>query len=373
MCNSMKKKRSIGRLPGLDQRRTSLRVYSGDYRLDQVSNRQPLARYPFSLLSFSTLLLQNLSSSLSPLPLSLTCSSSLSRQYELVSISVTLDVYLLLPYRWSVILPVSWVEAFWISLVSKGAHAMGLREKRWISCEVGLPYFPSDFPDCDAYLCLKETEAAASNLKEELRPPAIRPLRVPILSPWNSIRVALNEESNAVGNAESFRQQHGIRSNSSSNSDSRNSDATLAACHGNSFDEYYSMLTRKVFLKRELSESFDGGLQLPQSAVASYFAEQSSGKWELQMPEDPVLKETYRSSIGFVTTGFVRGSKKPVAQAFWEAVVLACLREEQWDLVPAKRRRREIYVLVRNLRSSAYRLALATIVLEHQEEDVEFL
>ncbi|KAM1375213.1 hypothetical protein ACFX2I_025676 [Malus domestica] len=121
------------------------------------------------------------------------------------------------------------------------------------------------------------------------------------------------------------------------------------------------------------SESFDGGLQMPQSAVASYFTEQSSGKWELQMPEDPVLRETYRSPMGFVTTGFVRGIKKPVAEAFCEAVVLARLREEQWDLVPAKRRRKEIYVLVRNLRSSAYRLALATIVLEHQEEDVESL
>ncbi|KAB2611974.1 hypothetical protein D8674_020006 [Pyrus ussuriensis x Pyrus communis] len=256
-------------------------------------------------------------------------------------------------------------------------------------------------------LCLKETEAAASNLEEELRPPAIRPLRVPILSPWNSIRVALNEESDAVGDAESFRQQHGIRSNSSSNSDSGNSDATLAACHGNSFDGFIArtsfsltnflseiqgchlrlypyvadketsftkfmrdeiklgpgqdQFTRfkyshKLFFVRVLlhaykegfleegavicapqltdislwtrSESFDGGLQLPQSAVASYFAEQSSGKWELQMPEDRVLRETYRSPIGFVTTGFVRWSKKPVAQAFCEAVVLAHLREE---------------------------------------------
>ncbi|XP_068303084.1 ribonucleases P/MRP protein subunit POP1 [Pyrus communis] len=352
---------------------------------------------------------------------------------------------------WSVILPLSWVKPFWISLVSMGAHAMGLREKQWISCEVGLPYFPSDFPDCDAYLCLKETEAAASNLKEELRPPAIRPLRVPILSPWNSIRVALNEESNAVGDAESFRQQHGVRSNSSSNSECGNSDATLAGCHGNSFDGFVARMSfsltnflneiegchlhlfpyvadketsftkfmrdeiklgpgqdqftrfkhnRKLCFVRVLlhtykeglleegavicaprltdislwtrSENFDGGLQMPQSAVASYFAEQSSGKWELQMPEDAVLRETHRSPIGFITTGFVRGCKKPVAEAFCEAVVLARLREEQWDSAPAKRRRKEIYVLVRNLRSSAYRLALATIVLEHQE-DVEFL
>ncbi|CAN6569904.1 unnamed protein product [Malus baccata var. baccata] len=342
---------------------------------------------------------------------------------------------------WSVILPLSWVKAFWISLVSKGAHAMGLREKRWISSEVGLPYFPSDFPDCNAYLCLKETEATASNLKDELRPPAIRPLKVPILSPWNSIRVALKEESVAVGDAESFWQQHGVRSNSSSNSECGNSDATLAGCHGDSFDGFVARTSfsltnflneiqgchlrmypyvadketsfaksmrgeiklepgqdqlarfkynRKLCYVRVLlhaykegfleegavicaprltdislwtrSDSFDEGLQMPQSAVASYFAEQSYGKWEVQIPEDAVLRETHRSPIGFVTTGFVRGSKKPVAEAFCETVVLARLREEQWDSVPVK-----------NLRSSAYRLALATIVLEHQEEDVEFL
>lgn len=55
------------------------------------------------------------------------------------------------------------------------------------------------------------------------------------------------------------------------------------------------------------SESFDAGLQVPQSAVTSYFKEQSSGKWELQLPEDTVSRESHRWPIGFVTTGFVRG------------------------------------------------------------------
>lgn len=55
------------------------------------------------------------------------------------------------------------------------------------------------------------------------------------------------------------------------------------------------------------SESFDGGLQVPQSAVTSYFKEQSSGKWELQIPEDTDSRESHRWPIGFVTTGFVRG------------------------------------------------------------------
>ncbi|KAK9207019.1 hypothetical protein WN943_017303 [Citrus x changshan-huyou] len=92
-----------------------------------------------------------------------------------------------------------------------------------------------------------------------------------------------------------------------------------------------------------------------------------------QIPEDPASRASHRWPIGFVTTGFVRGSKKPVAQAFCEAVLLALLREEQWNEMPEKQRRKEIYVLVRNLRSSAYRLALATIVLEQQEDDVNFL
>ncbi|KAF3772511.1 hypothetical protein EJ110_NYTH57707 [Nymphaea thermarum] len=37
--------------------------------------------------------------------------------------------------RWSIILPVNWIKAFWISMVSHGAHAIGLQERRWIACE----------------------------------------------------------------------------------------------------------------------------------------------------------------------------------------------------------------------------------------------
>lgn len=40
--------------------------------------------------------------------------------------------------RWSIILPLSWVKAFWIPLVSNGAHAIGLREKQWIASDVSI-------------------------------------------------------------------------------------------------------------------------------------------------------------------------------------------------------------------------------------------
>lgn len=60
-------------------------------------------------------------------------------------------------------------------------------------------------------------------------------------------------------------------------------------------------------------------------------------------------------------------SKKLTAEALCDAVLLGRLREEQWREKDVKRRKKEIYVLVRNLRSCSYRLALATFLLEQQE------
>lgn len=98
---------------------------------------------------------------------------------------------------------------------------------------MGLPYFPSDFPDCNAYSCFKAREATASNLKEELRPPAARPLKVPILPPWDSVRITLNRGLNRVGNP-----QICIEGNQDSdivlpNSVCANCDVTLLGSHGN--------------------------------------------------------------------------------------------------------------------------------------------
>ncbi|KAF5745934.1 putative Ribonucleases P/MRP protein subunit POP1 [Tripterygium wilfordii] len=354
--------------------------------------------------------------------------------------------------RWSLVLPLSWAKVFWTSFVSKGAHPIGLREKHWIACEVGLPCFPSDFPDCNAYSSLMATEAAANDSKAERRPPAIRPFRTPMPPPWDCVRGFSISRGIEIGITQTSSQKDVVHGNLPSNSN-YNFDVASINHHGNSFDGIVArascVLTHFLnethgdrlllfpqapnsnadllkFMKDESklcqgqngkavidcsnklcflrvlihafkegafeeeavvcaprlsdislwissSESFDGKLQMPQSAVRSYFKEQSSGKWELQIPDDLALMESHRWPIGFVTTGFVRGSKKPAAVAFCEASMLARLRKEQWNDFPVKRRRKEIYVLVRNIKSSAYRLALASIVLEQQEDDVEFL
>lgn len=52
------------------------------------------------------------------------------------------------------------------------------------------------------------------------------------------------------------------------------------------------------------SEGEKGRVTMPQSSVSSYFQEQPSGTWELNVPEDT---QSHRWPIGFVTTGFVRG------------------------------------------------------------------
>ncbi|KAH9786822.1 Ribonuclease Ps [Citrus sinensis] len=347
----------------------------------------------------------------------------------------------------------SLMGVFWISIVSKGVRAIGLREKHWIACNIGSPYFPSDFPDCNAYSCSMGIEAAAADEKAELRPANIRHLRIPIPPPWNIVGVSLKNVATGEQYTEISSAKNMVDDKSSSHAGCGRRDMASLVCQGNPFDRIVartsSMLTyfmneihgdhlllfphvasqkmsfvelmkkqsnldhsqnmikqinynQKLCFLRVLLHAYKNGvfeegavvcvpqltdislwtsssgineiqLQMPQSSVRSYFKELSSGNWELQIPEDPASRASHRWPIGFVTTGFVRGSKKPVAQAFCEAVLLALLREEQWNEMPEKQRRKEIYVLVRNLRSSAYRLALATIVLEQQEDDVNFL
>ncbi|KAE9618839.1 putative ribonuclease P [Lupinus albus] len=350
---------------------------------------------------------------------------------------------------WSVILPLSWVKAFWIPLISNGAHAIGLREKHWISCEMGLSLFPSDFPDCKAYSCFMEAKAADFNKEAELRPPSKRQLTVPILPPWDIVRNTFKKEISVVksdvSNKEDFTNANSLPNTSlrtfetpKSDSENNSFDGTVArsGCMLTTFlDEakagqllLFPYADRKAriskFLSGELKldqshrssvvydhklcflrvhlhpfkegffeegavicapfpsdislwtsgeEKSQEGLQTTQSAVGLYFKEHSSGKWGMQIPDDSIAKESHRWPIGFVTTACVQGSKKLAAVGFCEAVLLADLREEQWKEMPVKQRRREIYVLVRNLRSVAYRLALASIVLENQENDVDFL
>ncbi|CAK8574590.1 unnamed protein product [Lathyrus sativus] len=351
---------------------------------------------------------------------------------------------------WSVILPLSWVKAFWIPLVTNGAHAIGLREKQWIASDSGIPFFPQDFPDCKAYSCFMAAKAAECNQKEELRPPSVRTLRVPIPPPWGIVHTTFNKEISSMETLDLSAAEDLTNANclskscpgnfKISNFDSENSfdgtvartgcmlttllnetktgrlllfpyaadgkariskfikgELTLDTSHRRSVIYDHKLCFLRVLL-HPFKEGFfeegavicaprpsdislwtsssvksEAGLKLSESAMRSYFKENSSGKWGMQIPDDSIGRESHRWPIGFVTTACVQGSKRLVAEGFCEAVLLSDLRAEQWKEMPLKQRRMEIFVLVRNLRSVAYRLALASIVLEYQENDIDFL
>ncbi|KAI6690641.1 hypothetical protein NL676_027469 [Syzygium grande] len=200
---------------------------------------------------------------------------------------------------WSIILPLSWVKAFWIPLISKGAHAIGLREKHWIANNAYLPNFLWDYPDCNAYTSLMAIEAAASHSKAERHPPAVRALKVPIPPPWSAICPFDKAYTAGVDTLISSERR---TSSSSAPSSLTNSSSGVTSSR----------------LQDHTLEDNEIGLQMPQSAAASYFKEVCPGEWEIQVPEDPIAKESHCWPIGFVTTGFVWGSEKPTAEAFCE-------------------------------------------------------
>lgn len=83
---------------------------------------------------------------------------------------------------------------------------------------MGLPFFPSDFPDCKAYSCSMVDKAAALKNKAEHLSPYKRPLRVPIPSPWGIVRITCNKGTSAVEIPEVSTMEDVISANSLPNS-----------------------------------------------------------------------------------------------------------------------------------------------------------
>ncbi|CAD5192791.1 unnamed protein product [Musa acuminata subsp. malaccensis] len=317
---------------------------------------------------------------------------------------------------WSIILPLSWIKTFWTLLVSHGCHAIGLRERRWVASNSGLPSFPFDFPDCKAYTSFMADEAAAFDTASELCPLAVRPSRVPIKSPSNSIVSTIIKGPNILRGYMTLDAQTSsgiIPENSILDVDSKdkassperqvavlfpgfiartskvldwylkkigcrnllslpdvqiaeNSTLDWVKISANVMHADSKLCLLRVMLHAYKEGVFEDGaivcapnltdlsrwtsrsegeedleeLQVPQSFVRSCFTEQNSGKWELQDCEDSLALQTFRWPIGFVTTGFVRGSSKPVAEAFCEARLLAMLRgQESCDTLKQQRLR----------------------------------
>lgn len=304
--------------------------------------------------------------------------------------------------KWSIVLPLSWTKVFWLSLLSHGAHAIGLRERRWIACDSELPCFPYDFPDSKSYSLLMSDEATSFKSHAELCPPAVRPLNIPIPPPWHCIESTCNgllemnessefsvkqpcdvsscHQSEVLFNGFMVRQSKVLRDYLISNPDRMATKKGLClvrvlvrAFKEGAFEDgavICAPVLADLPLWKFRSEEMDK-LQIPQSVLKSYFMQHESGRWDVQLPHNCPNQESYRWPIGFITTGFIRGSKKPRAIGFCEAKLLAQLRKQQ--LTVGSESRSEIRVLVRNMRSTVYRRAYANIVIEGGKDDAEFL
>jgi ribonuclease P/MRP protein subunit POP1 len=94
--------------------------------------------------------------------------------------------------------------------------------KTFLFIQTGIPFFPQDFPDCKAYSCYMAAKAAECNEKEELRPPSVRNLRVPILPPWGIVHATFNKEFSTMETPDLSAREDLTNTNSLSNSRSGN-------------------------------------------------------------------------------------------------------------------------------------------------------
>ncbi|KAJ4796278.1 Ribonucleases P/MRP protein subunit POP1 [Rhynchospora pubera] len=308
---------------------------------------------------------------------------------------------------WSIILPLSWVKTFWLSLVSRGGHAIGLRERRWVAWKNHVPCFPHDFPDTEGYRSLLTDEGTLLDASAQLRPHRAQPQKTPMPPPWDCVVAYLHHICrNAVKFEFLTLDMYVPRTNMTLKEHVERMDSKDMISAGDvevtdGGGEKETLCLVRVFVRPFKEGLFEDGslvcapcaddlpgwnsrsekeveksqekwqLQLKQSSVESYFMQLESGKWALQVPEDPADLKTFRWPIGFITTGAVHACNDRVSVGFCDIRILAALRRQQYLQTEIKRP--EIFVLVRNMKSAAYRRAIATIVLEQQQEDLLFL
>ncbi|KAJ7962013.1 Ribonucleases P/MRP protein subunit POP1 [Quillaja saponaria] len=130
---------------------------------------------------------------------------------------------------------------------------------------MGLPLFPSGFPDCHAYSCFTESNATESYQKAELCPPALRQLRVPTPPPWESVHIALDKEPSTVGTTRVSSEEDVTNGNSVSNSGCRRFEFSSYGHDGKVFDGF---VARTGGMLTDFQKEFQAGelLLFPQVA-----------------------------------------------------------------------------------------------------------
>lgn len=104
--------------------------------------------------------------------------------------------------------------------------------------QIGLPCFPLDFPDCNAYSDFMEMEAATVNHKAMLVPPSKRPPKVPIPPPWDCVLYNSGKKLCEAGNslAVTLGTQSEKNDDVEKNTGSEKSSDRISECQDTSFE-----------------------------------------------------------------------------------------------------------------------------------------
>ena len=98
---------------------------------------------------------------------------------------------------WDIILPSIWAKEVWKSLVFAGARVGGLRESRALSYESGIPAFPYDFPETQAFKSWSDKIEKEDRESFEKHPLSKRPnfdklgIAFPFASPFSALSPSL--------------------------------------------------------------------------------------------------------------------------------------------------------------------------------------
>lgn len=71
---------------------------------------------------------------------------------------------------WDLILPENWAMPFWFSLIYSGARAAGVRDRARFHHNIGLPYFPHDFPETKSYALYVDSQALVLQAAYDRKP-----------------------------------------------------------------------------------------------------------------------------------------------------------------------------------------------------------
>eukprot|EP00250_Pteridium_aquilinum_P035236 c8947_g1_i1 orf=305-1852(-) len=289
---------------------------------------------------------------------------------------------------WSIILPLSWISAFWVPLVFAGGHAIGIQERHWLYTDAGSPSFPDDFPDSNA-----NAELMAAKSLQDARAVCER-----FTKKRSRVSAQISESAHEIDEdypytvGESCFVARTLERLVNHLQMTDQSGLLLFPAQRWTMEKFRGLgkrLHEGTIVWRAKSERQETRTGHSVQAVcllrvsirpfrkgvvevgATLYAPTSDDYTVWSCMEKPTMTSESRvrthdgskQAVGYVTSMAPRGSKNCAGIAFCDAVALGLARGRQW-VETTWHKNSEIFLMFRNKGSSTFRPAFATICLE---------